>query len=75
MNGQKAPHRPEKYLGRWALAMNHRLFKIEKAGTDKAGLPYYEGRALGGGYVRTFSAEVLLDERDHMILEEVSTYD
>lgn len=65
---EKIPHRPERTVGRWALSMGNRLFKIDEAYTSM-GEAHYLGFDLHGNEVRT-SCVTILCITDHEKLEE-----
>ena len=69
MTADKLPHRPERTVGRWALSMGNRLFKIEEA-FNSMGMAQYIGTDLHGNEVRT-SCVTVLCMTDHNKLEEL----
>ncbi len=66
--GTRLPHDPSRTVGRWAMSMANRLFKIEEAFTTM-GEARYIGTDLHGNEVRTACVTVL-SETDHNVLEE-----
>ena len=60
---------PARNIGRWALTMNHFIFKIERA--DKSA---YSGTGLHGQAVATtFPVEILRAEDEEWINEHMET--
>jgi hypothetical protein len=65
----KLPHRPEQYVGRWAVSLGHEIFKITEAYTIMH-MPHYIGVGMHGQRVET-SCPSVLPIKDHNKLEEV----
>jgi hypothetical protein len=65
----KLVHRPEQYIGRWAVSLSHELFRIDEA-RMVGSVPLYRGTGLRGRLVQT-STPTILTLHDDQILEEI----
>lgn len=53
---------PRRLIGRWAVSLNHKLFRIDEATKDQYGAPLYRGEGISGETVTTGIPSLLTRE-------------
>ena len=66
----KAPD-PQRHIGRWAVALNHRIFRIDLIEKDAYGAPVFAGRTLDGEQVIRTSVPTLFLTEDQGALDKL----
>jgi len=69
MNDKKIPYDPSQHIGKWALSINCRIFKIEATQRNDYGDIMSSGRTLQGGRIASV-APILLSPQDQEFMEE-----